>query len=267
MNYPKKVLMVSPEYFDVLYQINDHMNLENKVDKVLAVEQWSQLKSSYEQIGFDVIVAPGDERYPDMVFTANQLMTTPDITFLSTMRHAERRGEVEYLRKFLNLTASIQIESGFESMGDCLWDYEGERLFGGYGFRTDLSAYDEMKNHINNEICTLELVNSNFYHLDTCLSIVNETAAFYVPSAFNDSGIEKLKNNFDQLIEVDQSEATQFLACNAHCPDGQNIFIEKGAINLQAKAKSIGLKVTPIDTSEFLKSGGSIFCLKNQGWF
>ena len=45
MNYPKKnILMVSPEYFDVVYQINDHMNLQNKVDKALAVSQWESLK-------------------------------------------------------------------------------------------------------------------------------------------------------------------------------------------------------------------------------
>ena len=44
MNYPKNILMVSPKYFDVIYQINDHMNLQNKVDKALAVFQWGELK-------------------------------------------------------------------------------------------------------------------------------------------------------------------------------------------------------------------------------
>ena len=31
---------------------------------------------------------------------------------------------------------------------------------------------------------------------------------------------------FSNLIEVDEMEAQKFLACNAHCPDGKNIFIE-----------------------------------------
>jgi len=57
------------------------------------------------------------------------------------------------------------------------------------------------------------------------------------------------------------------LACNAHSPDGEHILIEKSAIKLQSDCKMRGFKVIGIDTSEFLKSGGSIFCLKNQGWF
>ena len=49
--YPKKILMASPEYFDVIYEINSHMNLSTKVDKNLAVIQWNNLKEIYESIG------------------------------------------------------------------------------------------------------------------------------------------------------------------------------------------------------------------------
>lgn len=259
--------MVSPEYFDVVYQINDHMDLENKVDKVLAISQWNELKAAYEKLGFTVIVAPGDARFPDMVFAANQLFTTPTQTFLSQMKHPERKGEVTYLKSFLKLENSIQVNSGFESMGDLLWDYEGERLFGGHGFRTEPTAYEEIKQHIDIELIDLELVNSNYYHLDTCLSIINKNTALYVESAFNQEAKTRLRNSFSNLILVDEQEAKKFLACNAHCPDGKNIFIEKGAIKLQEQCLELGLNVIQIDTSEYLKSGGSIFCLKNQGWF
>ena len=55
-------------------------------------------KKAYEKLGFNVIVAPGDENFPDMVFAANQIFTTPNKTFLSQMKHPERKGEVEYLK-------------------------------------------------------------------------------------------------------------------------------------------------------------------------
>ena len=58
-----------------------------------------ELKKAYEKLGFNVIVAPGDERFPDMVFMANQIFTTPNKTFLSQMKHPERKGEVDYLKK------------------------------------------------------------------------------------------------------------------------------------------------------------------------
>lgn len=259
--------MVSPEFFDVVYQINDHMNLENKVDKALAVKQWNELKLVYDSLGFKVIVVAGDQRFPDMVFSANQIFSTPNKIFLSKMKHPERAGEVDYLKKFLQIKNPIQVKSGFESMGDLIWDYEGERLFGGYGFRTDIQAYDEIQNKINYPILKIKLINSNFYHLDTCLSIINKNTALYVRSAFSKETVDMLVSTFPQLVEVDEIEAIKFLACNAHSPDGEHILIEKNALNLQKRCLDLGFKVIAIDTSEFLKSGGSIFCLKNQGWW
>ena len=267
MKFPQKILMVSPEYFDVIYQINNHMSLENKVDKELAYKQWSALKESYEELGLEVIVAPGDSQFPDMVFAANQLLTTPDVIFLSQMKHPERAGEVEYLKNFLALENALQLEVGFESMGDCIWDYEGERLFGGYGYRTEKEAYEMICQKVSYDVIELELMNSNFYHLDTCLSIINKDTALFVPSAFSNEGKHTLQQSFQKLIEVSEKEALKYLACNAHCPDGKHILVEQGAIELQQQCRDIGLHVISLDTSEFLKSGGSIFCLKNQGWF
>ena len=109
-------------------------------------------------------------------------------------------------------------------MGDLLWDYDGMRLFGGHGFRTELEAYEEIESHIDMKITSLELMSSSFYHLDTCLSIINKETALYVASAFNQSGIDKLNQCFSNLIKVDEIEAKDSLACNAHCPDGKNIF-------------------------------------------
>ena len=128
-----------------------------------------------------------------------------------------------------------------------------------HGFRTDLEAYQEIENHIEMKINSLELVSSNYYHLDTCLSIINKDTALYVESAFNQNGIDKLVQNFSNLIKVDEVEAKDSLACNAHCPDGKNILVEKGAVKLQECCKEAGLNVVIIDTSEYLKSGGSIF--------
>lgn len=267
MNYPKNILMVTPEYFDVVYQINDHMDLNNKVDKSLAKKQWQKLKETYQHLGFTVVEIPGVDKFPDMVFTANQIFSTPHKYFLGKMKHVERAGEVDYLKNYLKLENTYQLNSPFEAMGDWLWDYSGERIFAGFGFRTSIDAYEEIKNQIDYKIIPLELVNSNFYHLDTALSIVRDDLAFFVPSAFNHLGIETLKKSFKNLIPVNEKEAIKYLACNAHSPDGKILLVESGAIDLQFKAMEAGLEIFKMDTSEFLKSGGSIFCLKNQGWF
>ena len=86
-------------------------------------------------------------------------------------------------------------------------------------------------------------------------------------SAFSEATIKTLKKSLKKLIKVDEEEALNFLACNCHCPDGKNILVEKNAVITNQLCMDLGLKVFPIDTSEYLKSGGSIFCLKNQGFF
>ena len=266
MVFPKKILMSSPEHFDVVYKINPHMNLENKVNKTLANAQWDSLRSIYENIGFDVEVIPGRSDLPDLVFMANQLISTRNGVILSRMNNIEREPEVDHIKNHLNIKNYFRPQNTFESMGDCIEDYQGKRFFCGHGFRTKKEVYEEINNYLPGEKVLIKLNNEKFYHLDTCLCIVDNTTAFYVKSAFDENGLSTLEKSFQKLIEVDEMEAEAFLACNAHCPDGVNIIVEENAIKLKESARNLGLKVHSVDTSEFLKSGGSIFCLKNQFW-
>lgn len=264
MEYPKNILMIKPNHFRVDYVINSHMNLDNKVDKNLALAQWVDIQNAYEQLGFNVIVHEDKKQYPDMVFCANQSFTYPDGIILSQMQFDQRKGEVDYFKDWFADKTLKQSPESFEGMGDLLWDYSGNRLFGGYGYRTKETVYNWIENEIDKKIIKLKLVSEDYYHLDTCLSIVNSDLAFYVESAFEKETIEVLKTHFKDLIKVDEVEAKEYLACNCHSPDGKNIFVELGAVKLQNKAKQLGLKVHVFDTSEFRKSGGSIFCMKNQ---
>ncbi len=76
MKQMRKVLMVNPEHFDVVYAINAHMTTAdgklNKVDRQLAQAQWREIKATYEKLGCTVEVLPGLPNLPDMVFCANQ---------------------------------------------------------------------------------------------------------------------------------------------------------------------------------------------------
>src|SRR6056297_878589 len=98
MNWPRKVLMVSPEHFDVKYNINPHMvNAEgelNQVDTVQAQRQWTDLKSIFESIGLKVEVLPGQPNLPDMVFCANQtfpFLKNDQPAFVLSQMHSEKR--------------------------------------------------------------------------------------------------------------------------------------------------------------------------------
>ena len=97
--------------------------------------------------------------------------------------------------------------------------------------------------------------------------ILNKTTAAYFPQAFDQEGIAILKQSFENLISVSEYEAEKFLACNAFSPNGKNVLVEKGAVELGRALEKENFKVVYVDTSEFLKAGGSIFCMKNFGWF
>jgi len=83
------------------------------------------------------------------------------------------------------------------------------------------------------DLIPLELKSPYFYHLDTCFAPLTEHTAVIVKEAFTNEGLALLQSAFDQLIE-----------------------------DLQV----IGFKIHALNTSEFLKSGGSVFCLKLHIW-
>ena len=48
----KKIMMVPPTHFDVIHKnLNVHMTCEEPVDKVLAMQQWENLRRTYQDLG------------------------------------------------------------------------------------------------------------------------------------------------------------------------------------------------------------------------
>lgn len=267
------VLLVRPTFFDVIYEINPHMkgNIGN-VDRKLAMEQWNTLKNTYEELGFTVHIIEGVPDLPDMVFCANQ--SFPFINkngesqvVLSKMASEYRQGEVLHIGKWYenngyHLIHQTNPPVEFEGMGDAIWHPSKKILYIGYGFRTSKNALQRAADCISCDVIGLELVLPHFYHLDTALSVINETTAIFVKEAFSKSGLEILEHMFPNLIEVPLDEAKFGFVTNGHCPDKENFIVHKGNQVTKQKLQDIGIRVCEIDTSEFMKSGGSVFCMK-----
>lgn len=268
-----QIMMVTPQCFNVLNAQNPHMVDEsgnlNKIDLRLAAYQWQGLKDAYLKLGIDIVQVAGQALLSDMVFCANPFFCFKKgkhiEVILSNMKYSERQGEVEFFKTwFAEKGMKIHhIQSKFEGMGDFLWSSRFDKIFAGHGFRTEKSALQEVEGLVDQPIIPLKLINPNFYHLDTCLSVINNKTAAFVPSAFGPKAIKLLESHFDHLIEVDEKEAKHLLACNCHCPDEKNVIIQLGCEKLKASLRSIGLKTLEVDTSEFIKAGGSIFCMKH----
>ena len=270
---PEKILMCKPEYFDVNYTGNEFMKDNiGKTDKLKASEQWEALKKVYEELGFQIVLIEPCKDLVDMVFTANQSLpfinkSGKKSVILSKMKNDQRKEEVKYFKDFYleNGYEIIELPNEiryFESMGDCVIDYQRNILFGGYGFRTEERTYDIIAKYTNFKIVKLKLINPVLYHLDTCLSVLNSETAVIQDSAFDEEGMNELRGHFSNLLYTDGKENLEYFVCNCHCPDGKNVIVQKGSVKFKEDIKKTGLNLIEVETGEFMRSGGSVFCMK-----
>lgn len=275
---PAKVLLTTPDHFDVQYVINPHMEGHiGDIDRARARQQWEALRDAYATLDLDIAVMDGAADLPDMVFCANQTLPSIDPAtgqkdvILSRMHAPERSPEVAHYAAYFEAAgytvhALYDDPHTFEGMGDALWHAGRRLLWGGYGFRTDGAAYEPISDTLDVPIVLLRLEDPDFYHLDTCLSILDESTALIYPGAFDDEGLRMLSALFDTLIKADEQEARDLFAVNAHCPDGQHVLIQDGCTHTIEALRNAGFTPVPLDTSEFLKAGGSVFCMKLMYW-
>jgi N-dimethylarginine dimethylaminohydrolase len=243
------------------------------VDPGRAHEEWEAIRRAYESLGLPVMVVESADEFPDVVFAANQLLPYTDANgqpalVLSHMAKVERQGEVAYLAEsFRPLGYSmhpLRTVLPLEGTGDAVWHPEKNLIWGGHGFRTDESAWEEVAEITGARVVPLSLVNEHMYHLDVALMPIDETTAFSYRGAFDDESWARLLAGFPRLIEVSAGEAMEGFALNGHCPDGKTLLLPAGNPETRRLAESIGLDVRELPTREFQKAGGSIFCLKNM---
>ncbi|MEL7833649.1 dimethylarginine dimethylaminohydrolase family protein [Fodinibius sp. Rm-B-1B1-1] len=278
MPLPTEVLMVRPLHFSVDYVINPHMaDQVGKVDKIEANNEWELVRSLFDQIGMNVHVIEDQEGLPDMVFCANQSL--PYINsdgqkhvFMSIMHANERKDEVPYFEQWyrqhgyeLHYLDEENIND-FEGCGDAIWHTGKQLLWGGYGYRSSMEAYETISDTFDVPVLALELVDESFYHLDTCFCVLDENTALIYPEAFTNEGLAMINKMFEKVIHASKYEAEELFACNASCPDGRNVIIQQGCTDVNKNLRDAGFSVHEVSTYEFLKSGGSVFCMKMLLW-
>lgn len=274
--FPQKVLMVAPQYFRIEYAINPYMRSPdgglNIVDMGYARLQWEELRASYMRLGFKVEVLDGQPDFPDMVFCANQSFPFIDedgnkCVILSSMQSKERAGEVSFFRSWYQDQGYEVYDLGtknlkFEGNGDALIHFPLNLVWGGYGHRTSKDSYQELAERFGFNIVPLRLKSEYYYHLDLCMSILNPTTVVICPDAFDAKSLELIHLGFPNVIEVSAEENKLYACCNCHCPDDIHVILQRGTPTFATELRRLGFRPIEVDTTEFLKSGGSVFCMK-----
>jgi len=256
-----RVLLCPPEFFSVDYEINPWMHKEFQVNKQLAQKQWENLKKIYFDLGVRVEVIKPIEGLPDMVFTANAGLVLDRLVIVSNFKYRERQPESKYFQAWFKKHGFQIFNLGegeiFEGQGEAL--VIGNYLVAGYGFRANLSSYRKIKSVIRKELVTVKLIDSRFYHLDTCFLPLNSTTAVYFPKAFDSRSQSKLRGIIPNLISVSEQEAMEFVCNSVVVAD--TILMPAVSENLKKEISNLGYKIQTIEISEFKKSGGGVRCL------
>ena len=275
-------LMTDPAEFVVAYAINPHMRDEDgklqRVDRGLARAQWEELRDTIEACGVAVTVEDPLAGHPDFVFCANPGLPVPAAVagapprwVPSRMASPQRAGEVERLaRHFEERGWRVEPLEGpaarFEGTGDGLWHPRRRLLWGGVGPRTERAAWEELAERYDLPIVVLELVDPALYHLDTALAPIDEATCLWNPNAFGPAARGLVEALFADPIEVTDEEARRCFACNAWAADSgggrPTVVMQEGATRVAGLLRGRGYPLRELQTSEFLKSGGSVFCMK-----
>ncbi len=272
----RRVLLGDPGAFQVAEAINVHMRDASgrlqRIDPSAARQEWEALAAAYRALGVEVHVLPARPELPDLCFTANPSLALPlpekgEEIWLARMAHPSRAGEVPLHEAFFRerglpiRTMPPQVPR-FEGCGDGVLHPRRFLIHAGVGPRSDARAWEALAAaHPELEILLYRLEDPRFYHLDTALAPLDEKTALYVPEAFDRAGRALLRAAFEDAIPLSIEEALRF-AANAHCPDGEHVLIQADCPQATAALRARGFLPIPLETAEFRKSGGSVFCLK-----
>jgi N-dimethylarginine dimethylaminohydrolase len=275
---PVQVLLADPAAFTVAAAQNPHMRDASgelqRVDPEEARDQWEGLLAAFQEAGLECHVLAADPALPDLVFTANPSLLLPPKpgseeteAWLSRMAHRSRRPEVALHASFFRGrgygTHAFPEEAGpVEGHGDLLHHPGRPKVHVGLGSRSSAAAWDHLARRRPDwgfEAYILD--DPRFYHLDTALAPLDETHALLVPSAFQRGDLDRLQRAFPDHLLLKEEESLRF-AGNAWCPDRRHVFLQAGLPRVEDWLAARGFLPVPVETGEFLKSGGSVFCLK-----
>lgn len=259
-----RLLVCPPTFFAIDYEINPWMHRSNRVDPAIAQRQWQGLMDLLRgPVGATLEIMTPIPHLPDLVFTANAGVVMGRQVVTSRFRFPERQREEAYFEAWfrvqgydiLTLDASVHFEGAGDLLGfPDLW-------FGGYRQRTDIHAYPILSDLLHCEIIPLELVDSRFYHVDTCLCPLSGGELLYYPPAFDCDGQQAIAERVPESrrIVVSEADALRF-ACNAVCV-GRQVVVPAGCEETAEALRARGYTVHPAELDEFMKSGGAAKCL------
>ena len=250
--------MTPPQFFAVDYTINPWMDTTTPVNASVAVAQWERLRATYRRLGHIVDLVAPVPGLPDMVYAANGGLILNGTAVVARFKYPQRQQESVAYADWMRGRGytPVQTQHVNEGQGDLL--PLGEMILAGTGFRTDPRSHAEIAEVFGRPVVSLQLVDPRFYHLDTALSVLDDTTIAYYPPAFTEISRARLETLFPEAIVVESADAYVF-GLNA-VSDGRHVVYPAAAVGFAEQLSRAGFEPIGVEMSELLKGGGSVKC-------
>lgn len=260
----KKLLMCTPEYYDIEYVINPWMDLNNKVNKAKAWEQWNNLVSVLKSCGVVIEVIEGQPGLPDMTFAGDEGIIFDGVCLLSNFKYPQRQKELDHYLPWLKEHNYVikKIPDGiyFEGLGDVV--VTDKKVVYGHGPRSHQDAFNWIhKTFPELDIAVkLPIKDELFFHLAMAIGLLDKDTAIYCERAFFPEDIKKIKNKFKNAIAASEVDVMENIICN-NIVVGRKVICHDCSKELELKLNALNFEVIKCNVSEFKKSGASLRCL------
>ncbi|MET7638720.1 dimethylargininase [Streptomyces sp. NPDC005438] len=254
--------MCPPTHFRVTYSINPWMDPSKPVDLPLAMTQWEHLRDLYRSLGHTVEELEPHEDLPDMVYAANGALVVDGKVLGASFAHPERQDEAAAHREWYETNGfpGVKIpEHVNEGEGD--FAVTERWLLAGRGFRSSPLSHPEAQEFFGRPVIGLDLVNPSYYHLDTALSVLDDSGdgeVMYYPDAFSEGSQAVLAKLFPNALIAEEADAKAF-GMNS-VSDGHHVLVPQAAVGLFEPLRQRGYEPIGVDLGELLKGGGSVKC-------
>jgi N-dimethylarginine dimethylaminohydrolase len=261
---PRHYLMCRPDHFTVAYRINPWMDPAVPTDTSLAVRQWQTLYDTYRELGHEVELIDQVPGLPDMVYTANGGFVIGNVAYGASFTHEQRQPEGAAFMDWFRAAGYDVVDPQNINEGEGDFLLVGSRILAGTGFRSASNSHEEVAALFGREVVTLTLVNPNFYHLDTAISVLDPLTddpsanIAYLPSAFDEASRATLQRLYPDAIIVSEEDGA-VLGLNS-ISDGYNVVIAARAKGFERQLRERGYNPIGVDLSELLLGGGGVKC-------
>jgi len=260
----KKLLLCPPTFYDIRYEINPWMDVDDKIDKAKALEEYNTLTYAYDQLGIAYDELGCVEELPDQVFTTDLGHAENNIFIKANFKYPERQQEAGIAEDYFR-TKGFEIKTMPDDVyfeGGDLLKIQDTYIFG-YGKRSSKEAATHLSEMLGKKILSIELPDEYFYHLDTCVAPLNAETALVNEQALTEEGLTAIRKQFKTIISTTQSDNKNF-ACNLVTLENDLIMTQGISNELKDTLTQKGFRIITVPMSQYLKGGGSVHCVSME---